>query len=104
MLQHARNGFRAEKPLMAVRFYCYLAFSVLLAAQLCALPAAAAAASGQLQAVLAAGDDAEPVFDNATREMSRRLLAAGVPAANIHRLSASTAELGDGVEPASAEM
>jgi hypothetical protein len=54
--------------------------------------------------VLAAGDDAEPVFDNATREMSRRLLAAGVPAGNVHRLSASPAELGNGVDPASAEL
>ena len=52
------------------------------------------------QVVLAAGDDAEPVFDNATRALSQRLAAAGVPAANIHRLSASTAELGAAVEPA----
>jgi hypothetical protein len=50
--------------------------------------------------VLAAGDDAEPVFDNATRALSQRLAAAGVPAANIHRLSASAAELGASVEPA----
>jgi Peptidase C13 family len=51
-------------------------------------------------AVLAAGDDAEPVFDDATQAMARRLLLAGVPAANIHRLSASRAQLRDGVEPA----
>ena len=51
------------------------------------------------QAVLAAGDDAEPVFDDATRALASRLLADGVPAADIHRLSASRAELHDGVEP-----
>jgi len=56
------------------------------------------------QVVLAAGDDAEPVFDNATRALSQRLAAAGVPAANIHRLSASAAELGAEVEPALANV
>ena len=65
--------------------------------------ATAGAPGTSWQVVLAAGDDAEPVFDNATHEMSRRLVAAGVPASNIHRLSASTAELGAGAEPASAD-
>jgi hypothetical protein len=60
--------------------------------------------TGNWQVVLAAGDDAQPVFDNATREMSRRLVAAGVPANNIHRLSASSSELHDGVEPAFASV
>jgi hypothetical protein len=55
------------------------------------------------QVVLAAGDDAQPVFDNATHEISRRLVAAGVPASHIHRLSASAAEVGAGAEPASAD-
>ncbi len=59
---------------------------------------------GNWQVVLAAGDDAEPVFDNATREMRRRLTAAGVPATNIHRLSASPAELSAGAEPATADV
>jgi Peptidase C13 family len=59
---------------------------------------------GNWQVVLAAGDDAQPVFDNATRALSERLIAAGVPAANIHRLSASTAELSSDVEPASAKV
>ena len=59
---------------------------------------------GNWQVVLAAGDDAEPVFDNATREMSRRLAAAGVPATNIHRLSASPTELSAGAEPATADV
>jgi hypothetical protein len=56
------------------------------------------------QVVLAAGDDAEPVFDNATRALNQRLAAAGVPTGNIHRLSASAAELGAAVEPALANV
>jgi hypothetical protein len=67
------------------------------------LVAGPAGASGSWEVVLAAGDDAEPVFDNATREMSRRLGAAGIPAGNIHRLSASAAELANGVESATSE-
>lgn len=64
-------------------------------------PGAAAVNSGaRWQVVLAAGDNAEPVFDDATRALSQRLAAAGVPAANIHRLSASPAQLHGGVEPA----
>lgn len=66
--------------------------------------AAANAPDGNWLVVLAAGDDAEPVFDDATRALARRLAAAGVPAANIHRLSASRAELHLGAEPATAEI
>jgi Peptidase C13 family len=65
--------------------------------------AAAPAAGGTWQVVLVAGDDQQPVFDDATRTLARRLLAAGIPARNIHRLSASVAELGGGIEPATAE-
>jgi Peptidase C13 family len=60
--------------------------------------------TGNWQVVLAAGDDAEPVFDNATREMTRRLAAHGVPIGNIHRLSASSTELGGKVELAYADI
>jgi hypothetical protein len=66
--------------------------------------AAGAIPVGSWQVVLAAGDDAEPVFDNATREMSQRLSAAGVPSGNIHRLSANAAELSLAVEPALAKV
>ena len=66
--------------------------------------ATAANPAARWQVVLAAGDDAEPVFDNATRALSERLAAAGVPAANIHRLSASGAEVGAAVEPALANV
>ena len=69
-----------------------------------AAPTGAAEASGTWQVVLAAGDDAQPVFDNATHEMNRRLAAAGIPADNIHRLSASARELAAGAEPATAEV
>ncbi len=66
-----------------------------------ALPSAAS--GGSWKVVLAAGDDAQPVFDDATHALEKRLRAVNVPPANIHRLSASTAELHDGVEAATAE-
>ena len=58
-----------------------------------AATAAKALPAGNWEVVLAAGDDAEPVFDNATRTFNQRLVAAGVPAGDTHRLSASPAEL-----------
>lgn len=66
--------------------------------------AGTATPAGSWQVVLAAGDDAEPVFDNATRAVQQRLAAAGVSASNIHRLSASAAEFGGSVEPASEHL
>lgn len=68
------------------------------------LPAAASGPSGW-QAVLVAGDNAQPVFDNAVRAARDWLLSGGVPAGNIHVLSAKPGEGegGAGVEPASAE-
>lgn len=59
--------------------------------------------AGKWHVVLAAGDDAERVFDNAARAMAQRLAEAGVPAGDIHRLSASAGELAGGAEPASAD-
>jgi hypothetical protein len=55
------------------------------------------------QAVLVAGDDAQPVFDNAVDAFARWLGAGGVPISDIHRLSASRGPRDPGVEPASAE-
>jgi hypothetical protein len=52
------------------------------------------------QAVLVAGDHAQPVFDNAIDAMARWLGEHGVAPADIHRLSARPR--GPGVEPASA--
>jgi Peptidase C13 family len=92
---------------MTSRVFARLGSAMLLLGMLVpqlAAQAGGAVRSGSWQVVLAAGDDAEPVFDNATREMSRRLIAAGVPAGNIHRLSASAAEIGDVVEPAFADV
>ena len=65
--------------------------------------ATASVAGGTWQVVLAAGDNQEPVFDDATRDLARRLRADGVPAQNIHRLSADIAKSHSGVEPATAE-
>jgi hypothetical protein len=53
------------------------------------LIAAPAQAQAHWQVVLAAGDDEEPVFDNAVRALDRFLMARGVPAADIRRLSAA---------------
>jgi Peptidase C13 family len=78
--------------------------SVVLLGVLGWLGTAPAGAAGTWQVVLAAGDDAEPVFDNATHEINRRLAAAGIPPGNIHRLSASARELATGAEPATAEL
>jgi hypothetical protein len=50
------------------------------------------------QAVLVAGDNAEPVFDNAVAAIDRWLVGRGVPQSAIHRLSAAPRERG--VEPA----
>ena len=88
---------------MVSRVVARLSSAVLILGVLTGQPAADAATANpaaRWQVVLAAGDDAEPVFDNATRALSQRLTAAGVPATNIHRLSASAAELGATVEPA----
>lgn len=90
---------------MAAPYFDRAALMMLAAALLLGLSdtRSEAAGSGSWQVVLAAGDDAQPVFDNATRELSRRLAAAGVPASAIHRLSASTGEIEAGAEPASSD-
>ncbi|MBV8776202.1 MAG: hypothetical protein JO032_03945 [Alphaproteobacteria bacterium] len=51
--------------------------------------AASAAPVERWQAVLVAGDTAQPVFDNAVKAMALWLTQRGVAAADIHRLSAS---------------
>jgi len=92
---------------MASRLVARLSSAVLMFGMLMSQAATNAAPTNPAtgwQVVLAAGDDAEPVFDNATRALSQRLAAAGVPTANIHRLSASAAELGAAVEPALATV
>jgi hypothetical protein len=55
------------------------------------------------QVVLAAGDDEEPVFDNAVRSFAALLTERGVPQSNIHRFSANPDAAGiAGVEPSGA--
>jgi hypothetical protein len=54
------------------------------------------------QVVLVAGDNAEPVFDNAVAAVGRWLAEHGVAAGDIHRLSASAPPGDPGTEPASA--
>jgi hypothetical protein len=52
------------------------------------------------QAVLVAGDNAQPVFDNAVDALARWLGDRGVPPTDIHRLSASQTHRDPAVEPA----
>jgi hypothetical protein len=59
-----------------------------------------APAAAHWQVVLVAGDRAEPVFDNGVAALYNRLAALGVPAANIHRLSADPGYGDPSVEPA----
>ncbi len=74
-------------------------------AALCLLLAAEAVAADSSpsgwQAVLVAGDNAQPVFDNAVAAVRNWLASGGVPAPNIHVLSATPVE--GKAEPASAE-
>jgi hypothetical protein len=66
-------------------------------------PAAPAWAKGW-QAVLVAGDNAEPVFDNAIEAVGGWLSSIGVPANAIYRLSASARPFATTSEPASARL
>jgi len=62
----------------------------------------AGAAASPWEAVLVAGDNAQPVFDNAVGVLADWLAADGVPSSDIHRLTASRASLDPSEEPASA--
>ena len=84
-------------PRQIVRF-CTVALLLLSPAAGVAAPAEAAG----WQAVLVAGDNAEPVFDNAVAAVGRWLFARGVAAGDIHRLSANAPPGDPGVEPATA--
>jgi hypothetical protein len=65
-----------------------------------ALPGAGKAEVGHLQAVLVAGDTAQPVFDNAVRAVATWLGDQGIPGSDIHRLSAKASPRDPRVEPA----
>jgi hypothetical protein len=60
----------------------------------------AQAASTHWQAVLVAGDNAQPVFDNAIHAVDTWLKGQGVPETDIHRLAASAGPRDPRVEPA----
>src|SRR5919198_3931829 len=79
---------------------CFCAATILLL--LGAVGQSAAPAAARWQSVLAGGDVAEPVFDNAVATFSQWLTARGVPAGDIHRLSASHRPRDPTAEPASA--
>jgi hypothetical protein len=77
-----------------------------LIARFCAVTAIAIVAIGatpmpeRWQAVLVAGDTAQPVFDNAIRAVALWLTEHGVAAADIHRLAASAGPHDPTTEPA----
>jgi hypothetical protein len=83
-------------------FRCLCAIALLALASPGARAAARAPAAAPWQAVLVAGDNAQPVFDNAVAAVARWLTESGVPAANIHRLSAAPRANEPAIEPASA--
>ncbi len=56
------------------------------------------------QAVLVAGDDAQPVFDNAVESFARWLTSHNVANSDIHRLTATPGPQHPGAEPASARL
>jgi hypothetical protein len=62
--------------------------------------AAANAEGSRWQAVVVAGDTAQPVFDNAIRSVERFLEREGVPQANIHRFSAGAGPSNPSAAPA----
>lgn len=78
------------------------ASTLLLLLALAGGPADAAAAPAPWKAVLVAGDNAEPVFDNAVAAIAGWLAGLGVKPGDIHRFSASPPAHDPSVEPASA--
>src|SRR5437763_2780015 len=95
---HTRN--RPPMPLRLALFLCAALLLIVLAAG----GQGAVPAGGYWQAVLAAGDRAEPVFDNAVAALSSWLTSRGVLPGDIHRLSASPARAELPAEPASAQQ
>src|SRR5579864_7549788 len=83
------------RPRLALSYTVIAALWLGLGQALCAGPAAS-----PWEAVLVAGDNAQPVFDNAVDALARWLGLGGVPISDIHRLSASPRD--PRVEPASA--
>jgi hypothetical protein len=86
-----------------LRLWCLIGWLAALPTLLLAGPPVSAATQPvRWQAVLAAGDMAQPVFDNAITAFRAWLAANRVPEADIHRLSASPDARDPAVEPANA--
>src|SRR5437868_7494485 len=96
----AATRTRPPMPLRLALFLCAALLLIVLAAG----GQGAVPAGGHWQAVLAAGDRAEPVFDNAVAALSSWLTSRGVLPGDIHRLSASPARAELPAEPASAQQ
>ena len=88
---------------MPLRFALFI-YAALLLIVIAAAGQGAVPASGRWQAVLAAGDRAEPVFDNAVAALDSWLRGRGALPGEIHRLSASPARAELPAEPASAQQ
>lgn len=88
-----------KRPWRIVRLWAGIALASLTAAA--SFPVLAAPVEGaRWQAVVVAGDTAQPVFDNAIRSVERFLEQHGVPAANIHRFSAGAGPHNPAAAPA----
>jgi hypothetical protein len=98
--RHSTNAAMIRS--MPPRLFCCLCTAALLL--LAGSPAGAAPSrpAAEWKAVLVAGDNAQPVFDNAVEAVRSWLIQGGVPRANIHRFSASPRANEPAVEPASA--
>jgi hypothetical protein len=99
MLRCAAGGAGAsacESALMRQHLITALGVALILLASV----APRAAKAEHWQAVLVAGDTAQPVFDNATHAVAAWLAEHGVAEADIHRLAASAGARNRAVEPA----
>jgi hypothetical protein len=76
------------------------AIGALIVLLLAASGSAAAQVVDRWRAVLVAGDNAQPVFDNAIRAVDTWLRAQGVPEDDVHRLSADAGPRDPNIEPA----
>jgi hypothetical protein len=87
-----------KRDLMNPRFIARFCAAILIT--IVALGATRPPEPAHWQAVLVAGDTAQPVFDNAVKAIDLWLRDHGVAAADIHRLAASADPRSPGVEPA----
>jgi hypothetical protein len=94
--RQAVPALRRESALMRQRLITALGAALILLA----IASPRAADAEHWQAVLIAGDTAQPVFDNAIHAVATWLVEHGVAEADIHRLAASAGSRNRAVEPA----